>query len=173
MIYDKLIRRPDCYRWFSMPETWPSALQAANEVVRRDCTGCHELFNLDLTMDKPSTRNDAVNLTRPEKALLLLAPLDKNAGGLGYCRKGKGSHAVYKSKSDPGYKALLDYMNVLKKAQDNNKRYNMPGFKPNGHYIQNMKRYGIIPADYDPKTQEIDVFKTDRDYWESVRWKPQ
>jgi hypothetical protein len=64
-------------------------------------------------------------------------------------------------------------MNVLKKAQDNNKRYNMPGFKPNEHYIQNMKRYGIIPANYDPKTQDIDVFKTDRDYWESVRWKPQ
>jgi hypothetical protein len=173
MIYDKLRKRPDCYKWFSMPETWPSALQAANEVVRRDCTGCHELFNLDLTMARQFVCNDAVNLTRPEKALLLLAPLGKNAGGLGYCRKGEGSHAVYKSKSDPGYEALLDYMNVLKEAQDNNKRYNMPGFKPNEHYIENMKRYGIIPADYDPKTQDIDVFKTDRDYWESVRWKPQ
>ena len=42
----------------------------------------------------------------------------------------------------------------------------MPGFRPNKHYIREMKRFGILPADLgldDP----IDVYKTDERYWRS------
>ena len=51
------------------------------------------------------------------------------------------------------------------------KRFDMPGFRPNVHYIREMKRYGILPetfGDDDP----IDVYQTDQAYWKSLWHQP-
>ncbi len=39
--------------------------------------------------------------------------------------------------------------------------------KPSPHYIREMKRYDILPQDFNPKTDAIDVYKTDEAYWRS------
>ena len=52
------------------------------------------------------------------------------------------------------------------------KLYHMPGFRPDKHYVREMKRYGILPAAFDPAKDPIDVFETDRAYWRSMWYKP-
>ena len=39
--------------------------------------------------------------------------------------------------------------------------------KPSPHYIREMKRYEILPQDFNPETDAIDVYKTDEAYWRS------
>ena len=43
----------------------------------------------------------------------------------------------------------------------------MPGFRPNEHYVREMKRYGILRESSDPAGDPIDVYATDRAYWRS------
>jgi hypothetical protein len=43
----------------------------------------------------------------------------------------------------------------------------MPGFRPSAAYVREMKRYGILPASFDAARDPIDVYATDRKYWES------
>ena len=47
-------------------------------VLKRRCSGCHKSIAAHPELQ--------VNLTRPEKSLVLLAPLAKEAGGLGLCK---------------------------------------------------------------------------------------
>ena len=44
--------------------------------------------------------------------------------------------------------------------------------KPSSHYIREMKRYGILPKDFNPETDPIDVYKTDEAYWQSFWVRP-
>ncbi len=46
------------------------------------------------------------------------------------------------------------------------KRFDMPGFRPNEHYVREMQRFGFLPKDLKP-TDPIDPYKTDRAYWHS------
>jgi hypothetical protein len=186
MIYEKLTTHAECYKWFTMGDQWPERLKAASTVVQKRCAGCHDgkkrakVFDLDITR-RPS-RSDGirrmspevrVNLTRPEKSLLLMSPLSKQAGGFDYCGKGRNPREpIFADKADPDYRQLLAYVAELKEALNRNKRFDMPGFKPNEHYVREMKRYGIIPQSFDRNAQTIDVYKADRAYWDSVRWKP-
>ncbi len=39
--------------------------------------------------------------------------------------------------------------------------------KPSPHYVREMKRYGILPADFNLETDAIDVYATDEAYWRS------
>jgi hypothetical protein len=48
----------------------------------------------------------------------------------------------------------------------------MPGFRPNEHYIREMKRYGVLPASYDPARDPVDPYATDCDYWRSFWYHP-
>ena len=43
----------------------------------------------------------------------------------------------------------------------------MPGFKPNEHYVREMKRYGVLPASFDLAQDSIDVYATDAEYFQS------
>ena len=45
------------------------------------------------------------------------------------------------------------------------KRFDMPGFHPGPEYVREMVRYGILPRAPD---SPIDVYATDRAYWESL-----
>jgi hypothetical protein len=101
------------------------------------------------------------NLSRPEKSLVLRAPLSEAAGGLGLCGD-KG----FASTDDAVYQAMLSAINESATQLETQKRFDMPGYRPNKHYIREMKRFGILPADLAPD-DPIDVYETDERYWRS------
>jgi hypothetical protein len=48
----------------------------------------------------------------------------------------------------------------------------MPGFRPNRHYLREMKSYGVLPPDFDIENDPVDPYELDRRYWESLRHRP-
>jgi len=102
------------------------------------------------------------NMTRPHFSPLILGPLAKDAGGFGSCPD------VFKSKDETDYKKLLGALDAAKKVIDAEPRYSTPGFRPNRQYVRELKKYGVLPADFDPSRDEIDVFRSDQAYWESL-----
>lgn len=156
---------------------WPQS-KAAADVIDRRCAGCHAdqkrlprnlSDEIDLSFWRPEwndpkllhSRHLLFNLSRPEKSLILLAPLAKNAGGFGLCKEGG-----FSSVSDPDYVKLLAMCTAGKQRLETITRFDMPAFKPPFPYIREMKRYGIIPPDA-PPDDLIDVYETDRAYWQS------
>ena len=117
------------------------------------------------------------NLSKPADSLFLLAPLSKQAGGYGICRPvgtklAQAHDPVFKTASDADYKRLLGAVDDAKKQLDKMKRFDMPGFRPNVHYMREMKVYGILPTDFDPVKDPIDPYKTDLKYWRSHWYRP-
>ena len=114
------------------------------------------------------SRHIVFNLTRPEKSLVLLAPLAESAGGFGLCRDKQGGPAnVFADTDDPDYKKLLAMVTAGKEYLDRVKRFDMPGFRPCPPYLREMRHYGILPTDHrddDP----VDPYELDRRYWESL-----
>ena len=106
------------------------------------------------------------NLTRLEKSLLLRAPLSKSSGGLGLCEE-----EVFRNTSDPDYRRLLGAISESSEQLRQRKRFDMPGFRPNEHYIREMQRFGFLPRDLKPQ-DPIDIYKTDRAYWMSFWYLP-
>ena len=51
--------------------------------------------------------------------------------------------------------------------------YHMPGFRPNEHYFREMKRYGILPPDFDEANDPIDVFAVEQKCWQSLWHRPE
>lgn len=49
--------------------------------------------------------------------------------------------------------------------------YHVPDFRPNVHYVREMKRYGILPADFD-LVSPLDVYATDQAYWRQFWYRP-
>jgi len=106
------------------------------------------------------------NLTRPEKSYILRAPLAKEAGGLGICEE-----AVLQSTDDPLYQGMLAAIRNAHDRLEKGKRFDMPGFRPNEHYIREMQRFGFLPKDLGPD-DPVDVYATDRAYWDSFDYQP-
>jgi hypothetical protein len=79
---------------------------------------------------------------------------------------------IFKDAKDPGYQEILKMIQGAKAQLDKIKRFDMPGFRPNVHYLREMKVYGILPADFDIAKDPIDAYKIDRKYWESHWHKP-
>ncbi len=52
------------------------------------------------------------------------------------------------------------------------KRFDMPGFRPNEHYIREMQRFGFIPKDLAPDAP-VDPYPVDRAYWDSFYHRPE
>jgi len=93
-------------------------------------------------MDNAIAGNFLFNLTHPEKSLLLRAPLAKEAGGLGYCQDETGEAAnVFASTDDPDCIALLTSVRDVRKEMN---ALDLPGFKPNKSYLDQMKRFGLL-----------------------------
>ena len=106
------------------------------------------------------------NLSRPEKSYMLRAPLAKEAGGLQLCGK-----PVFANANDPLYREVLA---ALRNAHDRlmaGKRFDMSGFRPNEHYIREMQRFGFLPKNLGPN-DPVDVYATDRAYWNSFYYNP-
>ena len=169
---------------------WPATV-AATELIKQRCAGCHNqperLLPVNLadergvsfwkpSLDDPrltTSRHIVFNLSRPEKSLMLLAPLSAQAGGWGLCRdpKTKEPVTVFASVSDPGYQKLLAMVEAGRQYLDQDKRFDMAGFRPRQDWVRELQRYGILPAGLKP-TDPIDVYAVERDYWKSLWYRP-
>jgi len=105
------------------------------------------------------------NLSRPERSLQVLAPLAREAGGLALCG------AVFTDTTDPDYRALLAGIREAKEHLEAITRFNLPGFRPEPEYVRELQRYGVLPASHRPE-DPLDVYETDRRYWESLWYRP-
>ena len=169
---------------------WPESKKAA-EVITRRCAECHTghmRLPKNLTDDRgisywrPNWNDKALllsrhivfNLTRPEKSLMLLAPLAKTAGGYAVdTEEETPPHPViFKDTNDPDYQAILAMVDAGRKRLDEVKRFDMPGFKPRKEYIREMKRYGVLPTDL-PADTPVDPYKTDQAYWQALWYNPE
>jgi hypothetical protein len=172
---------------------WPGSIAAA-EAIQRRCKTCHDSSlpmpqylsdNLELILSNPDpndirirySRHLMFNLSRPDKSLVLLAPLAKDAGGYNICkqRNEDGTFGptvtVFADENDPDYQKILAMCCEGKRHLEQIKRFDMPGFRPTKSYIREMKRYGMLPRDL-PEDTLIDVYATDRAYWRSLWWQP-
>ena len=165
----------------TLPAGYGAALQQAQAAHQRRCAKCHgsmpvlEKYSIN-GGNNAGLRNThlAYNLTRPEKSPMLLAPLARKAGGWGMRkRSGDGEPAgemveIFQNTDDPDYRAILNYVEMGRLCLQQNKRWDMPGFKPHAFYVREMKRYGILPETFDRANDDVDVFDIDRRYWEST-----
>jgi len=180
-----------------MAQKWPSTKPAIDAVNRRcvSCHGktlpkhvtdtVASLSYADmLSWDRPLgrySRHRIFNLTNPDTSLMLMAPLAKDAGGYA---KGEAKKTVvnenrreapkpvkhpviFNDSSDPDYNLILAHITAAGERLNEIKRFDMPGFKPNGHYVREMKRYGILPKDFVLERDAINVYETDQKYWAS------
>ncbi len=163
---------------------WPTT-QAGAKVIQQRCAPCHKGHKIlprsmsdergmsfwRFYMNDPRfqmSRHIMFNLTRPEKSLLVLAPLAAKSGGLELCRDKQGKPAVvFADSNDPDYKKLVEMAAAGKKYLEKIKRFDMSDFRPRREYVREMKRFGILPADL-PFDAPVDVYKTDQAYWRSL-----
>ena len=151
-------------------QQWPSS-QAAAESIRRRCTHCHDSSmplpqhlsdDLGLVLSNPDfsdarirySRHLFFNLTRPEKSLMLLAPLARRAGGLGLCgnrvaAEPADTDGVFASTADDDYQRILALCRDGHAHLETIKRFDMPGFRPSPEYRREMVRFGVLPQDAD------------------------
>lgn len=133
------------------------------------CATCHggkRIGGQNARKLDPNRLQSLCNLTRPEKSLLLRAPLAKESGGLQQCGR-----AVFVTKEDPGYQAAYNAICAAAEQLKINKRFDMPGFRPNKYYIREMQRFDILPQDLGPN-DPVDPYDTDRKYWRSFWYRP-
>jgi hypothetical protein len=121
------------------------------------------------------SRHSVFNLSRPEKSLMLMAPLAKTAGGYAVdTEEMKNPHpVVFKDATDADYQAILAMVDAGRKKLEKVKRFDMPGFKPRKAYIREMKRYGVLDASFDLDKHNVDVYKLDEYYWQHLWYYPE
>ena len=176
--------------------SWP-ATKPAMETLGRRCADCHSgrmalpLSASDEHIQPPwedmspndprrqYSRHLLYNLTRPERSLLLLAPLAKEDGGLGLCRRrgtGQGftnepALVFLGGRADPDYAKILAHLTAAKQKLDEIKRFDMPDFQPRIEWVREMKRYGVLPWG-----QRVDIplnpYLVEQDYWKSLWYRP-
>jgi len=181
-----------------MAQTWPSTGPASEAVTRRCLSchqstlpkhvtdTVRGLSHADfLSWERPLSRfsrHRIFNLDHPEHSLVLMAPLAKGKGGYAEGKPVKRkvvesrsaapkpvTHPViFEGTDDPDYEKILTHVRAAKAKLAEIKRFDMPGFKPNEHYVREMKRYGVLPQSFDLQKDRIDVYETDRKYWRSM-----
>ena len=168
---------------------WPS-VKAAVEALQRRCQTCHDQQKplplspshlvgpggwgtafegappwVDLTPDdvrRRWSRDLFYNLSQPEKSVLLLAPLAKQAGGFESC-----GTIVFANTADSDYQKILAAIQDAKEKLEQIRRFDMPGFRPRVEYVRELKRYGILPANQGDDAA-FDVYVAERAYWQSL-----
>ena len=162
---------------------WPSA-GPSMEALHRRCNSCHRAeMPLPMTasddqklppweglkladLRRRFSRHILYNLSRPEKSMLLLAPLARAAGGFESCRQ-----PVFRDTADPDYQTILAYIREAQRKLDEIKRFDMPGFVPRRDWTREMKRFGILPPNHDP-AKAVDFYAVERAYWRSLWYQP-
>ncbi|MHC4253706.1 MAG: hypothetical protein ACYS9X_31715, partial [Planctomycetota bacterium] len=162
---------------------WPEA-KAAGGVIKSRCASCHKgnrrlpanlsdeigisFWRMSMKDARLAhSRHRVWNLSRPEKSLMLLAPLAKPAGGFGKCTP-KGGKPVFADDGDDAYRAILALAAAGKRRLEEITRFDMADFKPPRPYLREMHRYGVLPDSFDPATDRADVYELDRRYFESL-----
>ena len=133
------------------------------------------------------SRHTIFNLTHPELSLALTVPLAKAAGGfaegplaksapvpndLSHTPKPVVHGVVFATTHDPDYQAILAHLQAARDRLDEIKRFDMPGFKPAAEYLREMKRYGVLAAEFDAEKQDVDPYDLDQKYWQQFWYKP-
>ncbi len=149
-----------------------------DRIVHNRCLWCHDSAASmgrrvhKGRMNAPKHCWNLYNLSYPAKSMILLAPLAKAAGGYGWCKDPYGQSVVFRDTQDPDYQAILRAIRAAKTRQAEVGRYDMPGFRPNEHYVRWMKRFGILPESFDLTKDPIDPYETDKAYWRSLWHRP-
>jgi len=148
-------------------------------IIQRRCLTCHgSAANLGQRLIKgrvnlPKHCWNLYNLSHPEKSMILMASLAKEAGGHEWCKTQDGRPAgVFRNAQDPDYQAILTAVQAAKARQEKLGRFDMPGFRPNEHYVRWMKRFGILPESFDLDKDPINPYETDSAYWRSLWYQP-
>jgi hypothetical protein len=164
---------------------WPETQRASATITQR-CGSCHNdalclpktlADERDVSFWRPewtdqrlrTARHIVFNLSRPEKSLMLLAPLAKQAGGYGLCDGDNGP--VFADANDEAYQAILAMCQAGRAKLEQIKRFDMPGFRPLASYLREMVRNGTLrqmPGPADP----VDCYALDEAYWEGQWWRP-
>ncbi|MCU0870987.1 MAG: hypothetical protein MUE50_01450 [Pirellulaceae bacterium] len=106
------------------------------------------------------------NLDRPAHSVFLRAPLAKSAGGLERC-----GPPVFKDTDDQDYREILARIEDASRQLQQQKRFDMPGFRPNRYYLREMQAFGILPNDLAADVP-IDPYATDQAYWRTFQFAP-
>ena len=72
---------------------------------------------------------------------------------------------------DPDYRCLLAGIQEAKVHLESITRFTMPNFRPEPEYVREMKHYRILPESY-RDGEPLNVYDTDRRYWESFWHQP-
>jgi len=175
----------------NLDNDWPTT-RAGAAVLASRCAACHNdparLLPASLSDERGvsfwqpalgdprlnTSRHIVFNLSRPEKSILLLAPLAEAAGGWGLCRdtKSKEKVAVFADTKDPGYLALKAMCAAGQEHLDKTKRFDMPGFLPRNDWVREMVRFGILSPQDLGAARALDVYATERKYWQSLWYQP-
>jgi hypothetical protein len=154
--------------------SYPVALPLVD--LTRRCGGCHtttvtykhgDVQELKFGLARARWLESLCNLSRPEKSLVLRAPLAKEAGGLALCKA-----PPFAGTDDSLYRHLRAALDRAAADLAAGKRFDMPGFRPNRHYVREMQRFGILPKDL-AADAPVDAYAVDRAYWDSFVYRPQ
>jgi mono/diheme cytochrome c family protein len=172
---------------------WPE-MKAAMGVLDRRCMSCHADAHRPLPQSPSDnggmppwaihyasprlklSRHIVYNLSRPEKSVLLLAPLARKAGGYAMQKRDKEGMPVgdpievFATNEDPDFQTLLRSIQRTKQRLDTIGRFDMPGFAPSPAYLREMRRYGLLGKDETPVGAQI--YELERRYWESFAYHP-
>ncbi len=164
----------------------PKLGKPVGPIVERRCLTCHgsvaELGRRSKLQDDRGAKGrpphwlnfplycwNLYNLSRPDKSMILLASLSKEAGGYQWCKNKDGlPAAAFQDIDDPDYQAILAAIRAAKERQDKYGRPDLPDFRPGDYYIRWMKRFGVLPESFDSAKDAINVYETDRAYWQSL-----
>ncbi len=168
-------------------DDWPTT-KAAAEVIERRCMACHReparLLPRSLSDERGvsfwrpdwsdprllTSRHIVFNLSRPEKSLMLLAPLSRDAGGWQLC-KVEGGGPVFASTTDPDYQAILRMIEAGKEVLNRIGRFDMPHFRAPAPYLREIRRYGVLPPEVGDD-QTPSPYELDRRYWDLWTYRP-
>ncbi|MBI9017984.1 MAG: discoidin domain-containing protein [Phycisphaerae bacterium] len=177
------------YQRINADYSWPESIKAAAAIENR-CSECHKDHlrlptklsdERGISFWRPDwndkalmlSRHTVFNLSHPEKSLMLLAPLAKTAGGYAIDTEDKKEHPiVFKDKTDKDYQAILGMVQAGKDKLEEVTRFDMANFRPRDAYIREMKRYGVLPSEFDLDKDGVNVYKLDELYWQSLWYDP-
>jgi hypothetical protein len=159
-----------CRQCHAQGKQAPPLPLAMSEQERSELTRTLRLAPYERIVRKEDLRFSAhvlLNVSRPECSPLLLGPLPKSAGGWASCPH------QFQGTEDAGYQTLLADLRGRNRQLDAAPRYGAPGFKPNLQYIREMKRFGVLPAEFDPAANPVDGFAIDQAYWKLFWYRPE
>lgn len=172
---------------------WPIT-PTASKVIRNRCLPCHQtpdrLLPLHLADERDvsfwmpdildprlrTSRHLVFNLSRPDRSLMLLAPLAAEAGGWNLCRPPEApadtpTDPVFANTSDPDYQSILAMIRAGHDHLQKDKRFDMPGFVPRSDWVREMQRFGLLSTDTRPE-DVTDVYAVEKAYWRSLWHQP-